>query len=198
MTTNRLDENLQVMLIANNLKTLRKAANLSVADVAEVIGKTRQAYNNYENGKREIGVLDLMSLSELYKLPIDLIVGSKRTSGENGVIAFDHYEVIDNEIVKTTPKYMFSSNDDVILVTNDENTIRYYLKTQNFNEKIETLFSYNNNIYSSILYKSPNGTVSFTTDKVLKVVPKENISNIIILGIYAGTINKDFNIPDFF
>lgn len=198
MATNRLDDEFRMLLIANNLKNLRKSAGLTTTQIADVIDKTRQAYNNYESGKREMSVLDLMKLSEFYNISMDLIVGSKIASGDKISIPFDHFQFVDDHIIETTPKYVSSSNDDIILLTRNDTTIDYYLKSQVYHEKIETLFSYNNNIYSSILFRLPNGGISFTVDKVLKHVSKENVSNIIILGIYAGSINKDFNITDFF
>lgn len=198
MTTNRLDEVLQMKLIANNLRNLRKAAGLTTTEAADAIDKTRQAYNNYEKGSRLIGVIDLIKLSELYNIPMSSIVGSKITDDERVSIPFDHYEIVNNEIIKSVPLFISTSNDDIILLTKDEDTIDYYLKTQDFHEKIETLFSYNDNIYSSILFKSKNGTISFTVDKELKHIPREFVSNIIILGIHAGTIKKEISVPDFF
>lgn len=57
------------------LKELREKKGLTHYDLAEVIGKTRTAYTNYENGTRKIGFSDLCKIAEEYDIPLDYFAG---------------------------------------------------------------------------------------------------------------------------
>lgn len=60
------------------LKYLRESELLTQIQVAEKIGCGHRAYGYYEEGLRDIPTAILISLSELYNVPIDYILG--RTS----------------------------------------------------------------------------------------------------------------------
>ena len=55
------------------LKAARVNAELTLDDVAEIIGKSKQSIENWENGKTPIKYSDLLKLSELYEMPIQYI-----------------------------------------------------------------------------------------------------------------------------
>ena len=55
------------------LKAARVYAELTLDDVAEIIGKSKQSIENWENGKTPIKYSDLLKLSELYEMPIQYI-----------------------------------------------------------------------------------------------------------------------------
>ena len=55
------------------LKAARVNAELTLDDVAERIGKSKQSIENWENGKTPIKYSDLLKLSELYEMPIQYI-----------------------------------------------------------------------------------------------------------------------------
>ena len=57
------------------LKELRKARNETQADIAEVIGITRAAYANIENGRREPDFETLILLSDHFEVSVDYILG---------------------------------------------------------------------------------------------------------------------------
>lgn len=70
----------------NNLKTARKAAQLTQAEVAAQIGITQNAYSYWENGKVKIDNESLVKLSNLYGVSTDYLMGiSEKT--ESGVIS---------------------------------------------------------------------------------------------------------------
>lgn len=58
------------------LREVRKEHRLTQAQVAEVLGITPNAYNQYENGKRDIPTDSLIALSEFYKCSTDELLGS--------------------------------------------------------------------------------------------------------------------------
>lgn len=60
--------------LVNNLKILRKKNHMTQQDVGDMLNISRQAYSNYETGKRapEIGLL--AKLSDLYHITLDDMV----------------------------------------------------------------------------------------------------------------------------
>ena len=53
------------------LKAARVDAELTLDEVAERIGKSKQTIVNWENGKAEIRYKDLLKLSEIYDMPVE-------------------------------------------------------------------------------------------------------------------------------
>jgi len=61
--------------LAGILTALRKEQRLSQQTVATKLGISQQAYGHYETGKREPTIDNLIVLADLFKVPIDLLVG---------------------------------------------------------------------------------------------------------------------------
>lgn len=61
-------------LIAESIVTLRKSNNLTMKEVAKLIGITSQAYGAYERGRNEPPAEVLVRLSMLYDVSIDVLV----------------------------------------------------------------------------------------------------------------------------
>lgn len=59
----------------NRLKEFRIKANMNQCTVADYLGITRAAYTNIENGKRNLDSNVLLSLSELFNVTTDEILG---------------------------------------------------------------------------------------------------------------------------
>ena len=55
------------------LKAARVNAELTLDEVAELIGKSKQSIENWENGKTPIKYSDLLKLSEVYEMPVEYI-----------------------------------------------------------------------------------------------------------------------------
>ena len=55
------------------LKAARVNAELTLDEVAEIVGKSKQTIENWENGKTPIKYSDLLKLSEIYDMPIEYI-----------------------------------------------------------------------------------------------------------------------------
>jgi len=60
------------------LKELRKAAGKTQADIAELIGVTRGAYTNIENGKRETDTASLCVLADYFNVSVDYLLGREK------------------------------------------------------------------------------------------------------------------------
>ena len=63
------------MHIYKNMAELRKKQGLTQGDVAEVLGITRQQYQLYESGKREILLHLMIVLADYYDVTLDYLVG---------------------------------------------------------------------------------------------------------------------------
>lgn len=55
------------------LQDLREDRDLKQEDIAKVLGITRQQYQLYESGKREIKFHQVIELAKFYNVPIDYI-----------------------------------------------------------------------------------------------------------------------------
>ena len=55
------------------LKAARVNAELTLDEVAEIVGKSKQTIENWENGKTPIKYSDLLKLSEIYEMPVKYI-----------------------------------------------------------------------------------------------------------------------------
>lgn len=73
------DEEL-ITRVGMNLKIIRELKNYTQKYVADKIGCTYQTYNSYENGKREIGVVKLMKLAQLYDVSVDFLLNKTPTT----------------------------------------------------------------------------------------------------------------------
>ena len=54
---------------------LRKSHNYRQKDIAEMLNISQRAYAHYEKGESEPNIEALIKLAEIYKTPIDIIVG---------------------------------------------------------------------------------------------------------------------------
>ena len=59
----------------NRLKELRKARKLSQGDIAEVLGVTRQAVSQYENGVRKMDYEMMEVLADYFNVDMDYLLG---------------------------------------------------------------------------------------------------------------------------
>lgn len=58
-----------------NLRKLRANTNMTQQDVADTLGISRQAYSNYEQGKREPDIKTLLLLGDVLHCPLSLLLG---------------------------------------------------------------------------------------------------------------------------
>ena len=67
-------------MFGKRLKNLRLERNLTQAEVSEMLGFTSQTVANYECGKREPRIAELILLADYFEVSIDYLVG--RASGK--------------------------------------------------------------------------------------------------------------------
>lgn len=59
---------------STNLRLLRRSNNLTLSELADMIGSTRQTISNYENGKREPDLYTLVKISKVFSCSLDDLI----------------------------------------------------------------------------------------------------------------------------
>lgn len=68
------------------LKKLRMKKGVSQQDVADYLEITRQAYSNYENGRREADFETLLKIGEYFEVSVDYLLRGDSAPGPAGVM----------------------------------------------------------------------------------------------------------------
>ena len=68
------------MYFYQKVRDIREDFDLSQQQVAEILGITRQQYQLYESGKREMPMHLFIKLAEYYEVTIDYLVGRDKRS----------------------------------------------------------------------------------------------------------------------
>lgn len=63
------------IIIQQKLKKLRELKDLDQIDIAQIIGKGRTTYCQYENGKRKMTIDNLCKIADEFDLPLDWFTG---------------------------------------------------------------------------------------------------------------------------
>lgn len=93
-------------MFAERLKELREKYNLSQVELGKVLNITSQAISNYEKGKREPQIAELITLAEYFGVSVDYLVGKSSAIYEQKKTIY--YSLIESiEVQKTT------SNDQI-------------------------------------------------------------------------------------
>lgn len=85
-----------------NLKSLREKKGVSQQAVADYLEITRQAYSNYENGKRQADYETLLKLGEFFNVSIDYLLNKEKEPLKNERLSIDN---IPNEIPYSSARY---------------------------------------------------------------------------------------------
>lgn len=62
-------------MFGEKLRELRTQKNMSQKDIGNMVGKTQQAVNFWENGESEPGIETLIKLAEYFGVTVDFLVG---------------------------------------------------------------------------------------------------------------------------
>jgi transcriptional regulator with XRE-family HTH domain len=186
------------MFIGMNLKKVRESYRLSTMDVAKILGKTRQAYENYERGNRDISVNDLIILSGYYNLSLDSLASNPFSTKSDNSVSFLCFKEENGEGVSVPPISVSTIYDDVICYEKNENKLYFFWKTNVNNEGHEMLFHYYNQIFVSKIYFKSTGGGHFYINGEPKYFNKAHAENIVIRGVLMATLNKDIVIDEFF
>lgn len=191
-------KDIKTLFICENLKRLRTAHNLSYTKVAEILGKTRQAYVNYEHGLRQITINDLITLAEFYHISLDTLTGNPYQTKSLNELIFTTYELIDNEIMKTHPTTISTLLDDVLVLQHSTYHKDFFLKSNTYQKNEVMLFEYFDKIYQSKVYYLKDGSGMFFINNDPIQFTKQQAENIYYLGVQISTLNKSLTINNFF
>ena len=184
--------------IGKNLLTLRKKNGLTQSDVSVHLNKSFFAYSNYETGKRTISIEDLMVLSRLYNVSIDEIVGNEITYNRKKAISFKTYGQGNN----TSPVVISTEKEEILLFKKSDFEINYYIKTNEIILNEHVLIQVEDYTFPAYVSRSENPSGYLITNLITKESKFCNNTSfktsVVILGRYAGKIDKEVNIPDFF
>lgn len=183
-----------IKLVAERLVHLRNKYGYTASEVARASGKSLDAYYAYEAGRRMVSADVLYNLSSFYKISIDEIIDSDVTYNRSKTVSFD--------VAGTDAKIKISSeNDDILFFKIDDWTYEYYLKTNVIELDKKVLIkkdgsffpgtvAYNDKIKAYSIY-------SYTTSSMEIVTKASFMKNYLIVGIYAGRIDKQVDIKNF-
>lgn len=65
------------MFFYQRIRDMREDSDLSQQQLAEVLGITRQQYQLYESGKREMPMHHFIKLAKFYNVSLDYLAGLK-------------------------------------------------------------------------------------------------------------------------
>ena len=63
------------MTFHENLKKWRLAMNLTQKNMADLLGISDRGYRNYELGRNEPSIRDLIKIADLFQISLDALVG---------------------------------------------------------------------------------------------------------------------------
>lgn len=75
----------------NNLELYRKRKGISQQAVADFLGITRQAYWNYENGKREANYDTLLKLAAFFGASIENLISDRQSPSQKDEVTLDDF-----------------------------------------------------------------------------------------------------------
>ena len=186
------------LFVSQNLKKLRLSHKLSTTYVAKIIKKTRQGYLNYENGSREIGIYDLITLSGFYNVSVDVMVSNPFTLKNENLLAFRSFEFLDQELKEVMPITISSVNDDVICVKRDDHNFDFIWKTNTNQKGFVMLFEYYNKPFLSKVHYNHYGGGHFYIKGEPFYFNKAQAENICFKGVLMANLTKDIIVNNFF
>lgn len=182
--------------IGKNIKKLRKARGYTPTELAELIGKNKDAVYCYEEGKRTIPVSLLYQLSKIYDVTIDDIINGRIVSSGKGGVILDCYKNNNREERHVNPV-----DNEILLYEKDEWTMLYYVKCINVVLDKEVLVMDKGRVHPAVIsYDKKYETYSvYDTEKMSTTLMKmkQFQKEIVVLGSYAGRVEKQMQVPNF-
>jgi transcriptional regulator with XRE-family HTH domain len=83
--------------LGNNLKCFREKLGYSQSDIAELLGVDRSTISKYELGEREISIINLNKLSDLYGIELEELIMENPVQQNVGLAFAFRKEGLDKE-----------------------------------------------------------------------------------------------------
>lgn len=182
--------------LARFLKQIRKDKGYTVPEVAKSIGRSADSIYCYEEGTRTLPFELIVQLSEFYEVSIDDLINSRVTCGRAKAISFDCYRKNGK-----TRVLIDAQNDDVVLYEADEWNTRYYEKCMNVVFNKEMLIQYKKRVMPARISfdESTKAYLVYDLENECSMLIKNKrfSKDVIVLGSYAGVIQKQMKLPNF-
>ncbi len=94
------------------LKQLREQLNLKQTEVAKELGFSRQAYGNYENGRRTPDTETLKHIAAYFNVSVDYLLGGSEVYPENKKIPKDLRKILEDETITLNGRLMSDSDKE--------------------------------------------------------------------------------------
>lgn len=193
------DEQVVLLFISENLKRLRNLHQLTTTEVGKVLGLSRQGYVNFENSQREIRICYLLKLANFYDVSLDELVGNPHDLKSTRQLKYRSFRFENNELIKTEPPTTISTvNDDVICVKHDDLNTEFFWRTQTYQKNERMLFEYYDKPYISKIYFNDDGGGFFFINDEPFYFTKAQSANLVFIGVNASSLNKLYNVENFF
>jgi len=186
-------------VITENLLFLRKQKKLTGNDLGDVLGVSRQAYYNYENGYRELSLSNLKLLADFYGVTLDLMVSSSLMDSRPPILTFPTLKK-DEGFYRFTDDFaqVTSFSNDLIVVKEDNLLIKIFETNTSYIEGQELLFEFKKRLYiAEIHFTSPNDGFFMYEGKPIRI-SKNDYKSLVYIGILFATIDKRYEKDLFF
>ncbi len=182
--------------IGNKIKDLRKSNGVKVNDLCNELGITASTYYFYESADRDIPISIVVKIAEFYNISVDDLIGHKVTYNRKNAVSFACFGT------SADKKFIDQTNDEIILFEKDKNTIFYYVRTMAYNYGSHVLVNENEKTFPAVLTYDSNEnlyTINNLIDGTLRILrPQYFKDNVLVIGLYAGTIDKNIELEQFF
>ncbi len=183
--------------IGKRLSSIRKRSLISVEEAIKKTGISKDAIYAYESGRRQLTAPALLKFANLYEVSIDEIMGTKVTLNRPKSVSFTLYKQDEkNRLV------LSSESDEVVFFETNEWTLEYYVKSNELKLDVKLLAEIDKKVSPIIIKfdeKKKMYSLYFLTNKEIKIMNKNELNNeVIIIGEYAGRIEKQKRIDEFF
>lgn len=103
----------------NNIKEIRMSRGMSASQVARELDISRQAFYNYESGKREADYETLLKLGELFNCSVEELITKRKSSQDENASTAIEFKLKEGKIHVTSEKYL-SEWVDILSEMSDE------------------------------------------------------------------------------
>ncbi len=186
-------------VITENLLYLRKQKKLTGNDLGDVLGVSRQAYYNYENGNRELSLTNLKILSDFYGVTLDLMVSSSLIDSRPPILSFPTLKK-DEGFYKFTDDFaqVTSFSNDLIVVKESELLIKIFETNTSYVKGQELLFEFKKRLYIAEIHFTSVGDGFFMYEGKPIRVNKNDYKSLVYIGVLFSVIEKRYEKDLFF
>ena len=103
----------------NNIKEIRMSRGMSASQVARELDISRQAFYNYESGKREADYETLLKLGELFDCSVEELITKRKSSQDESASTAFRLKSMEGKMYVTSEKYL-SEWVDILSEMSDE------------------------------------------------------------------------------